>query len=152
LRERAMTRKLPGWAQWEEDIQELFGLDGTICSGNKFHDPGDAVSRDNPHDGTFRLFVDCKYTEKLSYSFRRADWEKWTERAAERGMRPAMAVRIWPRGLIGPADAMIVSVDDLAELITKAEKLDEIEKAYRGMPRRLDEKMAKAWDAGRDAL
>jgi hypothetical protein len=47
---------------------------------------------------------------------------------------------------------MIVSVDDLAELITKAEKLDEIEKAYRGMPRRLDEKMAKAWDAGRDAL
>jgi hypothetical protein len=128
-----MTKGNPKWERWEKAIQETFGLDSAPGSGNQFNAPGDAVNNTNPHEGGFRLFVDCKFTEKLSYSLKRADWEKWCERAAEAGKRPAMAIRIWPNELVGPMDAVVISVDDLAELLSKAEKLDAIDKAYHEM-------------------
>lgn len=130
-----MTKGNPKWEKWEKEIQALYGLDSAPGSGNQFNAPGDAVNNTNPHESSFRLFIDCKYTEKLSYSLTRRLWETWSERAAEHGKRPAIAIRWDNEMLLHPKDVVVIDPNDLAELIAKAEKLDAIEKAYRASAR-----------------
>ena len=110
----------PGWEQFEHDVQELLGLDSTVCSGNQWNDPGDAVDRRHPSEGGFRLMVDCKYTEKVSWSFHSKKVGEWFLKATEMGMRGVMAVRFMVEGR--PNDYIILSFDDFAELLEKAEE------------------------------
>jgi hypothetical protein len=97
--------------QFEKDILDLIGQDG-----------GEMMK------------IDCQYIEGLSYQLKRGDLEDWQDEADSHGRRPGVAVRIWPPELIAPCDVMILDMKDFAELLSKARKLDEIEKTYREMP------------------
>lgn len=119
-----MARSQPGWEHWESDLQELLGLDSTICSGNQFHDTGDAVDNTNPRDVSFPLLVDCKYTEKQSFSVSRKNMEQWLLRGTERGKRAIMAIRVWPRGFPHGRDYVVCSADDFAELLEIARQAE----------------------------
>lgn len=112
--------KAPTWEQWEANLQELLGLDATICSGNQFYDIGDAADHANPNDVSFRLLVDCKYTEHLSWSLRAKEVGQWVDRAAEVGKRGMMAIRLWPRGALLPRDYVVLTADDFAEIYERA--------------------------------
>jgi hypothetical protein len=108
--------KTPGWQAWEHDIQRLFGLDSTICSGSKWNDIGDGT--DNGHSSPWPMLVDCKYTDtKASWSLKAKDVKQWFDTAAERGKRGIMAIRIWHRGAGFPHDFVVCSADDYAELV-----------------------------------
>ena len=122
-----MPNRPPGWSQWEADIQQLLGLDATVCSGNQFNDIGDATSNDSPRDSSFRLLVDCKYTEHMSWSLRAKEVGQWMDRAMEAGKRGMMAVRLWPRGALLPRDYVVLTADDFAELYGKAKSTEERE-------------------------
>jgi hypothetical protein len=117
-----MGKKLPGWQQFERDLQGLLGLDATICSGNQFQDPGDAVDNTPPADGGFKLLVDCKYTESNSYSLNRKTMQQWVLKGVERGKRAIMVIRMWPRGMVYEADYVILPLDDFHELLELAKE------------------------------
>ncbi len=108
----------PGWEHHEKDIQELLGLDSTICSGNKHYDPGDAVDNRHPRETLFPLVADCKYTDHVSKSIRLAELQQWSRKAQEFGKRFIMPIRFWPRGQQGPHDYVLLSLDDFAELLS----------------------------------
>lgn len=108
-----MTKR--GFEEHERFVAELYGLDQTITSGNKFYDPGDAVSR---HSGPFALFADAKYTEKLSYSLKLKELQDYAERATMRGKRLILPVRFFPPSLHAPSDWVVLNAHDLAELLT----------------------------------
>jgi hypothetical protein len=127
----AMTKGNPDWEKWEKYVQDLLGLDSSPGSGNQFNAPGDAVDNSTPHANAFRLFIDCKFTEKLSYSIKRQTWEEWEDKADEVGKRPALAIRIFPKEMICPIDLVVIGMNDFAELKAKADKLDEIERLYK---------------------
>jgi hypothetical protein len=105
----------PSWEVFERYVAQVFGLDTTIASGNKFFDPGDAVNRDRDHP--FPLFVDAKYTEAASYPLKMRELANYTERAADVGKRLVVALRFWPRGRREPEDYAIVGLHDLVELL-----------------------------------
>ena len=108
--------KLPSWADWEADIQKLFGLDTTICSGNQWNDVGDAV--DNDHASPWPIMADGKFTDtKASWSLKAKDVARWFDTATEKGKRGIMAIRIWTRGQYSPEDFVVCSADDYAELV-----------------------------------
>ncbi len=113
----------PGWEEWEYEVQQRLGLDATICSGNKFQDVGDATDNSNPRDKGFRLLVDCKYTEKGSFSVKRETMQQWILRGVERGKMAIMAIRIWPRGMAHEADYVVLRMDDFEELLEKSKVL-----------------------------
>lgn len=119
-----MPRRLPGWQQWETDLQEMLGLDATICSGNQWQDTGDAVDNTNPRDNGFRLLVDGKYTDGVGWPVPMKTVHQWLETAVEKGRRGMVAVRSWPRGQFGPRDYVILDANDFAELYEKAKLYD----------------------------
>jgi hypothetical protein len=84
------------WEKFEEDVQNLLGLDATICSGNKFYDQGDAVDRSHPNKKCWRMMVDCKYTEKNSFPVTAKFMGGMVDKATELGLRFALAVRLRP--------------------------------------------------------
>lgn len=116
---------MANWEQWENDARDLFGLSSTICSGNQFQDPGDAVDRSNPHEAHFRLFVDCKYTEAGSYSVNHKKWTQWFRKGEELGKRAIIAIRLQPMGIPKPVDVVMVGADDFAELLEKARQFED---------------------------
>ncbi len=112
-----------GWEDHEAFIQGLFGLRGTVCSGNKWYDPGDAVDGQHPTDSPFPIFADCKYTEAASYSVKAKEMAQWSTRAEEMGKRFILPIRLWPKGAASPQDWVVLNVHDFAELL----------EAYRGL-------------------
>jgi hypothetical protein len=114
--------KTPSWQAWEQEIQSKLGLDSTICSGNKWNDIGDATDNNSPRDDSFRLLVDCKQTDKFSFSLKRADFEDWLERGLEKGKRALLAIRLWPRELIDPMDVVVIGLDDFCELLERVKQ------------------------------
>jgi len=112
-----MSKPDPTWEAFESDVAELFGLRRTITSGNKFFDPGDAVS---PPDDPFPLYVDAKYTERLSYSLKLKDLQNYRDQAAHLGKHLVLPLRFWPRGQHGPQDFAVVDLYDLHDLVTQA--------------------------------
>ena len=64
----------------------------TISSGNKYEKLDVQTARDNSH---WRFLIECKETQKLSYSIKRELWEYITEKTYERSseMRPCLAIR-----------------------------------------------------------
>jgi hypothetical protein len=103
-----------GWGAWEKDSAHDLGLERTISSGNKFYDPGDAVTRGH---SDFPLYSDAKYTERMSYSLRRQEMEHHIQRADEQGKRMILPVRIWPQGHLHPLDLAVLQLHDLKELL-----------------------------------
>jgi hypothetical protein len=125
--------KLPGWEQWEHDVQETLGLDATICSGSKFNDIGDATDNCPPQDDSFRLLVDCKYTEAASHSVTAKFMGQWVDRATEHGKRFVLALRLWPRGAYGPRDYVVLTLDDFAELLGLAREGQQTKRGWTGL-------------------
>lgn len=123
--------KMPSWEAWEQQLQADLGLDSTICSGNQWNDQGDASDNTAPQDSSFRLLVDAKYTEKLSYSLALRNWHQWRAAAVELGKRPIIAVRYWARGVGVPTDVVVMDYDDFQELREKAALYDTGERLVR---------------------
>jgi hypothetical protein len=97
----------------------MFGLSQTSCSGNKWYDPGDGVTRGR--DSAFPLFVDGKYTEKGSFSVSSKTMQDYEERAAGLGKRLLLAVRLWPKQDLFPRDYVVLSAHDFKELLDLVE-------------------------------
>jgi hypothetical protein len=110
-----------GWQAHEKDIQGLLGLDSTICSGNKFYDPGDGVDRSHPTQNSFALIVDAKCTTAASFSLKLAFLKEWEEKAAGLGKRFAMPIRFEPLSdFDAKHDYVLLTLNDFAELLELA--------------------------------
>jgi hypothetical protein len=109
--------KRRGWQAHEEYVQKLLNLDSTICSGNKFYDPGDGVDRSHPSKNSFALIVDAKCTTAKSFSVKSEFLLEWEEKAAVLGKRFAMPIRF--ENLIGAEkqDYILLTLNDFAELL-----------------------------------
>ena len=107
-----------GWEAWEHYVTHLLGIDATIHSGNKFYDPGDAVTRGR--SSAFPLYADAKYTEKFSYPLKLKELSQYGERAADLGKRLVLSIRFWPKGVVRPEDYVVLSADDFVELLDMA--------------------------------
>lgn len=105
-----------GWQAHEEDVQKLLGLDSTICSGNKFYDPGDGVDRSHPRQNSFALIIDAKCTAAKSFSVKAEFLKEWEEKAAMLGKRFAMPIRFEA----SQQDYVLLSLNDFAELLELA--------------------------------
>jgi hypothetical protein len=115
-----------GWQEHESYIQRMLGLDSTIASGAKFHDPGDAVDHRHPSESDFRILADAKYTEKASYSVNLKFLRQMTDKAVELGKRFILPIRLWPNTEQLPHDYVVVSLDDFAELLEKSRAWDDL--------------------------
>ena len=111
---------VPGWRQFERDVQALLGLDSTPASGALWWVFGDATDNSHPVDSVFPLAVECKYTEKKSYSVAARNMGHWVDRAQEMGKRFVLAVRLDPPGGLAPHDYAVVPMDDFVELLELA--------------------------------
>lgn len=100
----------PKWQRHEREVADILGLRRTITSGNKWYDPGDGTSR-----GRFPLYVDCKCTEKGSFSLKLDTLNDLQFRAAEMGRRLILPVRFHPD--VGPQDYVVIGLHDFAELL-----------------------------------
>lgn len=115
------------WERWEHDVQELLGLDATPASGARFQAIGDGVDNHHPADTVFPLIVDCKATEKGSFSLKSKDLQQWHANAMALGKRFAMPIRFWNRGNNRSADYILLGINDFAELLelARGRRLDE---------------------------
>lgn len=113
--------KKRGWRGHEEYVQKLLGLDSTICSGNKFYDPGDGVDRSHPDENPFALIIDAKCTAAKSFSIKAELLREWMLSAAMLGKRFAMPIRFEnPLEYDGNEDYILMGLDDFAELLELA--------------------------------
>lgn len=103
------------WERHERDMQQMFGLDSTITSGNKFFDPGDGVTRDR--EAPFPLYADCKCTEHSSISLKVLALRQYAIRATELGKRFIMPIRFHIVAEDSHDDWVLIQAHDLAELI-----------------------------------
>ena len=111
-------RTKAGFEQHERDIQQRLNLDATVTSGNQFHDPGDAV--DNQGDSPWPLYVECKYTERKSYSVLRDYTDAIRRRAEMHGKRFVLAIRFWTNRDGRATDYVVMPLSDFEELLMKA--------------------------------
>jgi hypothetical protein len=103
----------------EKHVQELLGLDATIASGSKFHDPGDGVSRNHYLDEIYRLYAEAKCTEQKSFSLKREDVASYAQRAREYGKTFCMPIRF-----VEPecyTDYVVLRLEDFAEILSLAQ-------------------------------
>jgi len=108
----------PKWQAHERYVQQVLGLDSTITSGNKWFDPGDAVTRGRT--SPFPLYADCKCTEKGSFSLKLSDLNDLQHRAAMSGKRLVMPIRFHPS--VGPQDYLVIGLHDFAELLQEVQR------------------------------
>lgn len=108
----------------------------TIASGNKFEKLDVQTKRD---DTPWRFLIECKETQKLSYSLKNELWQYVSDRAYERSaeMRPCLAVRFnSPNIEYEPVerevpveqikviqDLAVVDLHDLIELVEEVKEL-----------------------------
>jgi Holliday junction resolvase len=108
----------------------------TISSGNKFEKLDVQTKRDDTH---WRFLIECKETQKLSYSIKRELWDYVVSRAYERSseMRPCLAIRFnspnieqYPVEHEVPVenikvlnDIAVVDLHDLIELVEEVKEL-----------------------------
>lgn len=102
------------WKDFEVFVAKQLGLNLTVASGNKYNDPGDAVTRDPNHP--FPLYADAKFSEHASFSVSRKILENYTNKATEVGKRMILPVRLWPRHQKHPVDYVVMSFSDFVEL------------------------------------
>jgi Holliday junction resolvase len=123
----------------EQDVAEWWPeASTTISSGNKFEKLDVQTKRDNTH---WRFLIECKETQKASYSIKRELWEYINNRAYERSseMRPCLAIRFnSPNIEQHPVEHKIpvdqikvlrdIAVVDLHDLIELVEEIKELRK------------------------
>lgn len=107
------------WSEHENYIRVLLHLDGTVSSGNQFHDPGDAVAREHYLDRAYRFYAECKSTIKDSYSLNRKNLANHEKRAKLYGKRFVLPVRFYFEGT--SADYVVLRAEEFAELVDRAE-------------------------------
>jgi len=112
----AMPRKI--WQQHEKDLQEALGLNSTIASGNQFNDPGDGSTGHNRLN-PIPIIIDCKCTEKKSYSLNSELLSEWLQRAGELGKMFMLPVRFLNAD---PQDYVVLQLEDLLTLIELAKR------------------------------
>lgn len=111
-----MTKGNPAWEQFERRVQELLDLRSTPGSGNQWHDIGDGVSKP---DDAYKLIVDCKYTDRKSFSVSGDTLQPWLDKAGLLGYHFALPVRL--EGMKGTAKNWVtVPLDDYVELVDAA--------------------------------
>lgn len=102
-------------------MASILGLHLTASSGNRFYDPGDAVTRGL--DSEYPIYAEAKYTEHASFTLKLREVRQAHYRAEELGKRFVMPIRIWPKAttedLAGPGDYALIPLSDLAELIDR---------------------------------
>jgi hypothetical protein len=107
----------PAWKQWEEEVQHRLGLSATVSSGNQFQDPGDAADKsDVPH----RLVVECKYTDRRSFTLRADKLASWLTTGILRGKMAIYAIKFGNRPKDTACEYVVLSLDDFEELLEKA--------------------------------
>ena len=107
------------WKAWEHEAARALGLDLTVSSGSQFYDKGDATTRGR--DDPFPLQVDCKLTERGSFSLNNKVLQKWHRQAAEAGKRFIMPIRfLTPQRA---DDYVLMSFHDFIELRDNANRL-----------------------------
>ena len=108
-----------GWMAFETHARDMLGLETTIASGSRWHDPGDGVDRRHHSETDFAMLIDAKYTEAQSHSLSATKLRHWVERAQEMGKRFAMPIRFLDRWTGNPEDYIVLRLDDFAELLSK---------------------------------
>lgn len=81
-----MRRK--AWQQWENEVNEAFGLEPVIASGSTDKHKGDGRGK--------RLLVDAKYTRSRSYRLSGDMWRRLSEWARNESLEPMVAVKLFP--------------------------------------------------------
>lgn len=109
-----MTKGNPKWEQFEHSVQELLNLRSTPGSGNQWHDVSDGRSR--PED-SYKLMVDCKFTERSSYSLNGSMLNGWWDRATGAGYHFALPVRLDGVNVGRQREWVVIPLDDYAELL-----------------------------------
>jgi hypothetical protein len=112
-----MDRRL--WQKHEKDLQEALGLSSTVGSGNQSHDIGDGSNGHNRLQD-FPMVIDCKATEKKSYSLTYELMESWLQRAAELGKMFLLPIRF----VNAPKykDYVVIELSDFQLLLAYAKK------------------------------
>lgn len=106
-----------GWEAWERYVNAALGLDGTVASGSQAHDLGDGVDRRHHSETDYALMVDCKYTERKSFSFSGQLLSQYVRRAAEVGKSFALPVRLVDKREKTVKDFVVVPFQDYVMLV-----------------------------------
>lgn len=107
----------PQWRVFEDHVNALLGLDGTVASGSQFHDKGDGVDRRHYSLTGMALQVDAKCSTGVSFRVSGKLMRQYCLRAAESGKRFVMAIRLIDQKTRGAEDYAVLRLDDLAELL-----------------------------------
>lgn len=116
-----MTKGTPAWEQFEHKVQDLLALRSTPGSGNQWHDVGDGRSR--PGD-PYPLLVDCKYTERSSFSISGRDLNDWWNKTTEAGYHFALPVHLAGANVGRQKEWVVIPIDDHAELVDAIRRLN----------------------------
>ena len=83
---RTSKSKNTSWFKWEEFVAKLFGVEPTPGSGNQDWQKCDVV--------TDEYLIDCKDTDKTSYSLKKDLFDKYKPVAALEGKEFIMAINL----------------------------------------------------------
>lgn len=108
------------WEVHEAFVNEVLGLSGTPGSGSQWHSQGDGVDNRHPDDSFFPLLVDCKCTQKASFSIKLKTLTQWRTTAWELGKRFIMPIRFHDRGARRSVDYVLLELNDFVELLEMA--------------------------------
>lgn len=83
---RTSKSKNEAWYKWEKEVADSFGVEPTPGSGNQDWQKCDVATSD--------FLIDCKNTEKNSYSLKKELFDKYKPIAALEGKEFAMAINL----------------------------------------------------------
>lgn len=106
----------------ENDLQRWLQGRKARGSGNQFNNPADG--RQDRYRIRFAFAWDCKSTLRKSISVSKTMWEKLDQQAG--GERPLLPLRFYStESLHSDLDLAVIRMDDLRELVTALEDLQE---------------------------
>ena len=83
---RTSKSKNTNWYKWEKEVADAFGVEPTPGSGNQDWQKCDVV--------TDEFLIDCKDTDKTSYSLKKDLFDKYKPVAALEGKEFMMAINL----------------------------------------------------------
>lgn len=120
-----MTKGNPDWEKFEHEVQDLLDLRSTPGSGNQWYDVGDG--RSNPGD-PYPLLVDCKHTQRSSYSISGSVLNDWWNKATGAGYHFVLPVRLDGSNVGRQKDWMVVPIHDYVELVDTIRDLNRVKR------------------------
>lgn len=78
-------KRKPEWVKWEREFGSDFGMNQVVASGSTDNFKGDCKGN--------KFLVDCKYTERKTYSLTFDMWEKINHWAINENRSPMLAAR-----------------------------------------------------------